>query len=138
MPKLLTIADMKTHLYAGVRNVITQGDTSILQNAIDTAIAEAKGFCSRFNLVLLFDETDLPDPILQMHCKNMAKWHFITLANPSIDYTDAETRYDQAIKWLKEVQAARAVPPGWLLAQPEAERGTYFHVKSNPKRKNHY
>jgi phage gp36-like protein len=135
--KLLTLANMKTHIYGPVSTLISQGDTSILQSAIDAATTEAKGYCSRYNTAKLFDETDLPDPILQMHCKNMAKWHFCCLGTPAIDYEDAQTRYDQAVKWLKEVQAGRAVPPGWELTTPE-EKSTFFHVKSNPKRNNHF
>ena len=138
MAVILTEAQMKSHIYPGVQNVISQGDTSFLTDAVTAAISEAKGYCSRYNIDLLFDNTELPDPILQMHLKNMAKWHFIVLANPSIDYQDAETRYDQAVKWLKEVQAGRAVPPGWVLANPEDKKGTFFHVSSQPKRKNHF
>lgn len=134
---LLTVAQMKTHIYTGVQNLISQGDNSIIQDAINAAMAEAKGYCSRYDLAALFDNTTTPDPILQMHVKNMAKWHFMSLGNAAIDYDDAKTRYDQAIAWLKGIQKSDNVQPAWPLAQPE-EIGTYFHVKSEPKRKNHY
>lgn len=129
---------MKTHLYTGVQNIVTQGDTTIIQNAIDAAINEAKGYCSRYNLELLFDAPVTVDAILVMHVKNMAKWHFIVLANPSIDYEDAQNRYDRAIAWLKDIQSGKVVPPGWILAAPEIEKGTFFHFKSNTKRRNQY
>lgn len=135
---LITIAQMKTHIYTGVQNIVSQGDSTIIQNAIDAAIAEAKGYCSRYNLDLLFDNPVTPDAILVMHVKNMAKWHFIVLANPSIDYDDAQSRYDRAVAWLKDIQNGKVVPPNWELAQPENEKGTFFHYKSNPKRNNHY
>jgi phage gp36-like protein len=134
---LLTIAQMKTHIYTGVQNIVSQNDNTIIQSAIDAAIAEAKGYCSRYNLDLLFDNPVTPDPILLMHCKNIAKWHFIVLANPSIDYDDAHNRYEQAIKWLKDIQAGKVVPPGWQPAQPE-EQATFFHFNSNRKRSNHF
>jgi phage gp36-like protein len=138
----ITIEDMKTHLYPGAKNIISQGDDTKLTTAINAAISEAKGYCSRYNTAQLFDNAGndaewLPDPILQMHIKNMAKWHFMVLGNPNIDYEDAQNRYDQAVKWLKEVQAGRAVPPGWPPANPES-KATFFHTKSNPKRNNHF
>lgn len=135
---LITITQMKTHIYTGVQTIVSQGDNSIIQSAIDAAIAEAKGYCSRFQLDVLFDNPVTPDPILQVHLKNMAKWHFIVLASPSIDYEDAQLRYDRAISWLKDIQAGKIVPMGWQLLQPENEKGTYFHVTSNTKRKNHF
>jgi phage gp36-like protein len=135
---LITITDMKTHIYQGVQNIISEGDNTIIQSAINAAIAEAKGYCSRYQLDVLFDNPLPADPILTLHVKNMAKWHFLILANPSIDYEDAQLRYDRAIAWLKDIQAGKIVPIGWYLAQPENESGTYFHVKSNTKRKNHY
>lgn len=139
---LLTISQMKTHIYSGVQNIVTQGDDSIIQDAVNAAITEAKGYCSRYRVEQLFDNVDMKpewiaDPILLMHCKNMAKWHFIVLANPSIDYEDAQNRYDQAIKWLTNIQAGKVVPQGWDQAQPE-DKSTFFHISSNKKRKNHF
>jgi phage gp36-like protein len=139
----ITVEQMKSHIYPGVSNIISQGDQNFLKDAISAAIAEAKGYCSRYRVEQLFDNVDmnpewLADPILMMHVKNMAKWHFIVLANPAIDYEDAQNRYDQAVKWLTNIQSGKVVQPGWQLAQPEAEKGTFFHVSSNKKRKNHF
>ncbi len=138
----ITVAQMKTHIYTGVSNIVAQGDATIIESAIHAAIAEAKGYCSRYRVEQLFDNVDmnpewLADPILMMHVKNMAKWHFIVLANPAIDYEDAQSRYDRAIAWLKDIQAGKIVQPGWLPAEPE-DKATFFHVSSNKKRKNHF
>lgn len=139
----VTPQEIKTHIYAEVGDAISQGDTALLQSAIDAAIAEAKGYCSRYRIDQLFDNVDadpdyVKDAVLHTHVKNIAKWNFIGLSNPSIDYDDAETRYNMAISWLGKVQSGKIVPPLWPpLLEPD-EANTFFHVKSNPKRTNHY
>jgi phage gp36-like protein len=139
---LLTIAQLNTHIYPGVKDLITETDDAILQDALDAAIAEAQGYLSRYRIEQLFDNVDSdpdykPDKVLQMNIKHLAKWHFIVLANPSIDYEDAQTRYDQAIKWFMNIQNGKIVPPNWPPATPE-DLSTFFHMTSNRKRRNHY
>lgn len=138
----LSRSQMKSHIYGSVTTAISKGDDTILKDAIDAAITEAKGYLSLYNTEQIFhnvneDDNWRPDHILLMYVKNMAKWHFCTLGNANIDLEDAEVRYEQAIKWLSGVQAGKIVPVGFPPAQPE-ERSTFFHFSSNPKRKNHY
>lgn len=138
----LTTAQMKTHIYPGVSNSISQGDATLLQDAINAAIVEAKGYCNRFKIEQLFDNIEaLPgwvaDPILLTHVKSLAKWHFMAVANTNIDYEEALTRYDQAIKWLSAVQSGKVTPVNWP-PNVEPEKATYFHLSSNPKRNNHF
>ena len=138
----LNISDLKTHIYNGAATLISQGDSSLMQSAIDTAIAQVKGYMSRYNYAQIIDNVGnvtgwAPDPVLLMYTKNIARWHFIVLANPSIDYEDAKTRFDEAIAWLKDVQSGKFVPDGWPPAAPP-EVSTFFHVSSAPKRKNRF
>lgn len=139
---IITIAQLNTHIYPDVQDLISENDATKLQAAIDAAIIEAQGYLSRYRLDQLFDNVDadvdyVPDPVLQMNIKHLAKWHFIGLANPSIDYEDAQTRYDQAIKWFMNIQNGKIVPRKWPPATPD-EISTFFHIKSNRKRRNHY
>lgn len=139
----VTKAEMKTHIYDGVAKLISEDDDEKLESAIEAAIIEAQGYCSRFDIAEIFDnESGDPnyrkDPTLAAHVKSIAKWFFIGLSNPQIDYDDAELRYNQAIKWLEKIQSGKIVPPGWPPAvQPEGA-DTFFHYKSNKKRRNHY
>lgn len=138
----LPITELKTHIRTNVSTAITQGDTTIVQSAIDTAVTEAKGYCSRYRIAQLFDNEDadsswIADATLLMHVKSIAKWHLIGLGNTNIDYEDAQIRYGQATDWLKLVQSGKVVPPGWPPATP-ADKSTFFHMKSNPKRRNHF
>lgn len=139
----VTPAIMNTHIYGNVQDVISQGDATLLEEAIEAAEAEAKGYLSRYRVAQLFDNVDSDpdyskDKILLMHVKSMAKWHFIQLANPSIDYDDAELRYNRAISWLKDVQKGTVVPVGWPPAEQFEGAETFFHVKSNDPRNNYF
>lgn len=137
----LTIEQMKTHIYPSVRNAITNSDDTIIQDAIDSAIDLAKGYCSRYDLVLLFEGSGpswKPSPMLLGWVKSIAKWHFINIASPNIDHEDAQIRYDQAIKGLSDIQSGKIVPAGWAPANPK-ERSQLWQVgSSTPKRRNHF
>lgn len=138
----LTTQMMVTHIYGSVSNVISKGNSQVMQNAIDAAITEAKGYMSRYDTEQIFDNRDAEpdwkaDPVLLMYVKNIAKWHFTILGNANIDLEDAEVRYDQAIKWLTGIQSGKIVPVGWPPASPE-EHSSFFHFSSNRKRRNHY
>lgn len=138
----LTTTQMQTHIYGSVSNAISKGNDTVMQDAIDAAITEAKGYLSRYRVEQLFDNVDneptwIADPILLMYVKNIAKWHFTILGNANIDLEDAEIRYNQAIKWLSGVQAGKIVPIGFPSATPE-DKATFFHFSSNRKRRNHY
>jgi phage gp36-like protein len=138
----LTPDDLKTHIYGGVVTTISRTDADLLQAAVDTSIAQVKGYMSRYDYAQILDNVNaLPgyvkDPILLMYVKNLVKWHFIVLANPSIDYEDAKTRFAEAIQWLKDVQSGKFVPDGWPPAVV-AEKATFFHTSSAPKRLNRF
>jgi len=133
----LTPADMKTHVFTGVMDAISDRDDSIMQQAIDAAVNEAKGYCSRYNVDILFAQSP-PDPTLLMYVKNIAKWHFLCLSNANIETEDAHNRYEQAVRWLRDIQAGKTVPYNWPAATAPAGADTFFHVKSNRKRNNHF
>lgn len=137
----LTIAQMKTHIYPGVQNAITNFDDSIAQDAIDAAIEEAKGYCSRYDTAALFDglaSNWKPNAMLLNWVKAIAKWHFINLCNTNVDYDDAALRYEQASKKLGEIQSGKLIPAGWPLLAPK-ERSSLWQVNSRTKkRNNHY
>lgn len=134
----LTATDFNTHVDAEIVNAITNGQTNILPAAINAAIAEAKGYMSRYAYETIFANTaDARDPILLMYVKNMARWHFIALANPNIDYEDTKQRYADAIKWLDKVQQGKIAPIGWPPATLPIDTDTFFHIRGNEKRNNY-
>lgn len=135
---MLTVQDMKTNIRSEIDNIISRGDATILQEAVIAAEEEAKGYLSRFDITAVFSTTGTQrNAILLLNLKAMAKWHFIALSNPDIDYEDTKLRYDRAIEWLQGVQSGKIIPNGLPAAQP-AEQSQYFHLSSNKKRNNHY
>jgi phage gp36-like protein len=139
---LLTIADMKTHIYPGASNLITRGDDGILQSALDAAITQAKAYLSRYNYKQLFDNV-LADPdwsadtMLVVYVKDIAKWNFIGLANITVDYEDAKNRRDDAIAELGKIQSGKTVPDGWPV-NADPVKSSLIKFSSNPKRNNRF
>lgn len=134
---------MTSHISQNTIDAVSEEDATIMQSAIDAAVLEAQGYCSRYRVDQLFENIDSDpdysrDSILLLHVKNMARWHFITLSNPTIDYEDAELRYNQAIKWLMGVQKGTIVPPSWPPLEEPEYGNKLFHISSRPKRNNHY
>jgi phage gp36-like protein len=138
LPAFLSAAELNTHIYTASVTAITDGDATILPNAIAAAISEAAGYMSLYDYVTLFGNTGTNrDPILLLYIKDLALWHFIILGNANINYEAALDRYRMAIRWLEKVADGRFVPVGWPPAtQPNL--ATYFHLASQPKRSNNY
>lgn len=147
MALIITVADLKTHFYSENIGEISRSDTTIIQEAIDTAIAEAKAFLGKYELPALFGtSTQNPtvnDANLRSKVKDLARWHLILLANPNIDYADAEKRYKYAIDdYFKAIMTGKMEPEGWPYhdssTDPAPAKGNEIAYSSNPKRSNHY
>lgn len=83
---------------------ITEGDDSLIFQAIDTAIQEVKGYISGatlYDVPAIFGATgDDRNSIIKTHCATIAKWYLVELCNADIIQESAEKRYDRAISWL--------------------------------------
>jgi len=135
---MLLEADLKTHLYTEQITTISRSDSTLIDEAIAAAIGEAKGYLSRYDIDTIFAETgSARDKTLLMWLKDIATWHFITLANAAADDDFRESRYNSAIKWLKDVQSGKTVPYGWPL-NTTTGLDTSFHVTSETKRETKY
>lgn len=146
MAFLITISDMKTHLYDEYMDEITRDDDTIVQTAIDRAIAQAKGYCSRYNLAAIFGtsgvDATVNDPQLKGIVKDLALWHLLQLSNPNIEMSRAQAAYEYAVSWLKDVQRGQVMPEGWTYhdtsTDPDPPQGNSVTYSSNPKRRNHF
>lgn len=133
----VTIEEIKTHLYEEQVDVITSGDNTILQSAIDAAISEAKGYLRAFDIATEFSKTgDARNSLLIIFLKDIAVWHFVNICNVNTDLGLRMERYKRAIDWLKAVQKGDVVPD--LEALPEDKQTGVILFNSNPKRDNHY
>lgn len=144
MPYLVK-EDLNTHLYGENVNEITRGDDAIAENAIATAIAEAKSKLSRFNLDALFNPDAanyVTDVNLMNKVKDMACYHLITLCNSNVDYDVKKERYEFAIKWLNDVRDGKEDPDGWVYKTDDDDtdypEGSSVSMYTTDPRRNQY
>jgi len=140
----ITIEELKTHLYGENVETISREDKAIPQAAIDSGIAEAKGYLSRYNVDKAFAATGKKrNALLLTFVKDIAVWHFINLGNVCIDMDLRQWRYERAIDWLKGVQKGDITAD---LPAKDADDGLPgsnnplgdIAYGSNPKRVQHY
>lgn len=140
----LTIQELNTHLHDELVESITRGDWTIAEAAIDAAIAEAKGYLSRFDCERIFSAKGSGrNQLLLIFVKDIATWHLINLCNAGTDLQFRQDRYERAIDWLKAVQRGDVSPdlPG---RDPEGEAGGDekpigpIAFGSNPRRCQHF
>lgn len=107
----LSIQELSSHLRIESIYAIIRNDETIALAAIDGAIAEAKGYLTRFDVDALFSATDdNRHKLLLIFVKDIAAWHLINIVNPNIDIKLRKERYERAIAWLKDVQAGIVQP----------------------------
>jgi hypothetical protein len=138
---MLIIEDFDTHMYAEIIEAIERDNEAapILEKAIKTAEKQAKGYLSRFDIETLFAaEAEERDEMLLTYLKDLAVWHYIVLANPNMDISFFQLRYESAIMELGKIQSGKVVPYGWPPAVDPEYAGTFFHVNSNPRRGTSY
>ena len=138
----ITQEELKTHLYAENVRLIQGEDTTILTAAIDSAIAEAKGYLAHYDRRVLFEAKGAKrNALLLTFVKDIAVWHFIVLCNAGADLEFRRFRYERAIAWLRAVQKGEVVPDFPPLdedldGKPDPP-GEYI-FGSNPKRHQHF
>lgn len=140
----IEIADLKTHLYAEIIDEITREDDTIITNAINTAIAEAKSYLNSYSLTKLFDPDDddfVTDANLKNKVKDLVCWHLIGLANPNINYELTQDRYEKALRWFEFIMKGQIDPDGWPAATDDEDtdrtEGSGVSLSTNTKRSNH-
>lgn len=135
---MLLAQDLNSHLYDEQITVISRNDATLIDTAIAAAEQEAKGYLSRYDIAALFaKEDDERDPTLLMYLKDIATWHFITLANANADMDFRQARYKDALTWLKGIQASKIVPFGWPVTTIENQDTTWL-VTSQTRRETNY
>lgn len=135
--------------WSGTGYVPTSDPDTIVATTISSAIAEAKSYLSRFDLLALFGDADtepaVEDPYIE-HLKSVVKslacWKLITLANPNVDLKLFRTMYEDAIKYLQQVQKGQADPEGWPYKPDDPEtpgnENSGIQWSSNNKRTQHF
>jgi len=124
----LTIAELETHLYGEITEEINRGDDDITQHDLDLI----------FNPLAPEDRNNK----LLSVTKDIAVWHLLLLSNPNVELQIRQIRYEDAVKWLANVQKG-TIDPLLPLPAPTVIEGNgsvdgAIKWESNPKRKNHF
>ncbi len=137
---MITIQELKTHLYEENIATISRDDETILQASIDGAIAEAKGYLASYDREAIFSATGSDrNALLLIFLKDIAMWHFIVLCNAGTELDLREKRYNSAISWLKGVQKGDIQPDLPTAIEDDGERATdTIKAGSNPKKTQHF
>lgn len=141
----LLSGDLDTHIYSEDKEEIVRMDADIITKAIAAAVAEAKSYLRRFDLLAIFGTDDIDatfeDENLKNKVKDIVLWNLCKLGNPNIKVEMARSCYEDAIKWLMMVQKG-AVAPGYPMPADDPATGLRedqdIQWDSNPKRNNHY
>ncbi len=136
----ITQEELKTHLYSENIETISREDNTILQAAIDGAVAEAKGYLGAYDREQIFKATGKErNALLLIFIKDIAVWHFIVLCNAGTDWEMREKRYDRAISWLKGVQKGDISPDLPTAIEDDGDKATdTIKAGSNPKKTQHF
>ena len=103
--------ELKTHMDIDNIDTIINNDDTIADAAIETAVKEAKGYLSAFDIDAVFQTTgSTRNSLLLTFVKDIAVWHLMALSNYKADIAYREKRYDRAVSWLKAVQKGDITP----------------------------
>ena len=108
--------DLKNNIYSYQVEQITEGDESILLQALDTAEQEVKSYFytndkkeyldgrPRYDTEAIFAKRgEERNALVVSLCLSVAKWSIVDLCNADIIYDHAKERYDRAIEYLKRL-----------------------------------
>jgi phage gp36-like protein len=149
----LEIDELKSVLYSYQMNEIAEGDTEILEDAIDAAIEEVKSYLKmsnqkrftdgrpRYDIVALFAATGTErNGIILRRCKTIAAWYVCELSNVDVIYDQLKERYDRAIDWLEKVAGVGkyagepTITPDLPVLDEETDTlPNVFHISSHKK-----
>lgn len=136
----LTIEELASHIRKEYQEILTRGDATIVQAAIDGAISETKGYLSMYDMDEIFSqEKENRNALLLIFVKDIAAFHLVKMTNSSPYYEHRERIYNRAVKWLEGVQKGDVTPD---LPRKKDEQGNQqnglIYSSSNPKRTQHF
>ena len=108
----LTTDDFKAVCDTQTLTVINQNDTDNLDRAERYAIEEVSSYLrTRYDVATAFAKTGTQrNGYLVMIVADVALYHLVSWLPKRIGFDIRETRYNQAIAWLKDVQSGKATP----------------------------
>lgn len=112
----IDITEMKSVMYNYQLAEITEGDNTITQMGIDSAIEEVRSYLTPngqhqyrdgrlvYDVDAIFSAVGTArNPLILSITKTIAEWWIIQLCNADVVYEHVKERYDRAIKWLTQL-----------------------------------
>ncbi len=105
----LTPADYGLQIRTEIRDLVTDGDTTLLERAGLTAQIEMESYLrGRYDVTTIFAATgDARNAQLVMYLVDMALYHLHSRQNPRNVPQIRQDRYDQVISWLKMARTGK-------------------------------
>ncbi|MCQ2298734.1 MAG: DUF1320 domain-containing protein [Bacteroidales bacterium] len=127
----LSIDDFKTVCDHQTLTVIDQNDSSNLDRAESYAIEEVASYLrTRYDVSATFSKSgDQRNGYLVMIVADVALYHLVSWLPKRIGFDTRETRYNQAITWLKDVQSGKATPDLPTPTDPDTGKETSQPVR---------
>lgn len=127
-------SELKTNAYQYQLDQITEGDSTIVETGIATAIEEVRGYLTPnfkhefgdgrliYDVETVFSAVGADrNPLILQLTKTVAIWHIIQLCNADIMYQQAKERYDRAIKTLTMILEGEITLSSLPTLDPEEE-----------------
>lgn len=136
----ITKDDISLAIYGEITDEISRGNDALVSSKIKIGSGEVQSYLNRYDVTTMFG-TAWQNDFFKALCVNVIAWHLITISNPSINADVIRQNYEDAIKFLTNVQKG-LVRPDWPLRpdDPATNIDDAGNVQwtSNNKRKNHY
>ncbi|MEG0788784.1 MAG: phage protein Gp36 family protein [Muribaculaceae bacterium] len=131
----LSAKELKTNMYAHVIEQITEGDDSVVEQAIDAAIEEAKSYLAqRYDIEKVFTtEGKGRNALVLENVKVIVIWRIITICNAETIYEMWKERYDRVIDYFKSVAKGVTTPSLPLIKDSQGNVTIQAKFGSNPK-----
>ena len=122
-------------MYAHIIDEITEGDSSITEQAIDAAIEEARSYLSgRYDTDRIFSaEGRERNAMVLENVKVMVIWHIITICNAETIYEMWKDRYDRITAYFTKVAQGTLAPRLPLLSDSSGEASLKMRFGSHKK-----
>ena len=133
----ITVEELTDGIHAESLTAITRGDNSKATKAIDDAMAMVRSYlCVRYDIEAEYAKTgNARDGMTVKLVRDIAIYYCYEGSSPVNMPEPRETAYDDAIAFLKSVQAEKAAMPG--LARLDGSKGSnYVKYGGNRKRRN--
>ena len=133
----ITVEELTDGIHAESLTAITRGDNSKATQAIDDAMAMVRSYiCVRYDIEAEYAKTGAArDGMTVKLVRDIAIYYCYEGSSPVNMPETREKAYDDAIAFLKSVQAEKAAMPG--LARLDGSKGSnYVKFGGNRKRRN--